>query len=166
MKPLRRLAVGLLWALAAAPAGAGEHPACTRLDYDYHALDSAALRAAAATCRSPAMARLNLHRAYARDLTDLYAAYRGRLPAPHAARALEAFRIYLALAELLASQRPQPAPRLAAELNRGYEFARQVVELRLTGQDLRADWLEFQHRHGLPDPARGGLPLRTERPAR
>ncbi len=144
MKRSIRTAIGLPLALVAGLAAAGEHPACLRLDFEYQHLDSGALRQIAATCRDPAMARLNAHRAYARDLLALYAQYRDRLGDDRTARAIESYRLYTTLAELIARQRHQPAPQLAAELNLGYAFAREVVELRLTGQDLRADWLEFQ----------------------
>ncbi len=111
---------------------ASEPQACRDLDYDYSSLNAAELGLIASACRQEAMARLYYNRAYSADLVARpVSAGLSSLPDAH--------RLYMGMVEAFAPHwYPDERARLDF-LNRQYEEATSLVELRLRQQGLLAE---------------------------
>jgi hypothetical protein len=121
-------------------------PACGRPAEPYAQHAAEVLRAIAASCATPEIARLFNNRARHRELLSelrIMAGVERAGPDDGTAR-LEAYRIFIALAEALAWRGPpQPADEATIRhLNAAYERATEVAELRLRGYDRVADHRE------------------------
>lgn len=130
-----------------------EHPACTQLPFDFTVLESQTLRSIATSCQSRAFQNLNYNRAYYQDLQSGFSAYstmgflsatRNRNPGKHG----RAYGMYIQLAEAFAPNAGGSVYQQAELLNRVYEDANEIAELRLKGYQSRADWLEAHRPRG------------------
>ncbi len=122
----------------------GEPEACRDPDFDYSALDSAALGRIASACRDSEVARLYYNRAYYAGL------FEGRLTAddPHLVQLAASHRIYMGMIEAFAREWfPEREARLRF-LNAQYERMSTIAELRLRRYHLQE-----------PPVASGALPL-------
>lgn len=125
-----------------------EPEACHVVPYDFSKHSSADLRELSAVCSLQVFKDLNLHRAYYTDLQADFASFKTldfdspymRLnPRRHA----RAYRMFIHLAEAFGANSANSAQKRAEILNRVYEEANDIAELRLKGYKSRADWLEL-----------------------
>ena len=132
-----------LTALACVDHAAAEHPACVRPEADFSKTSPSALRDIAATCENPEVERLFFNRAYARDLQADYHTYLKLIPfrwidsQDHVN--FNAYRMFLSLAEAFSIQLIDRQEQRITWLNRAYEQANEIAELRMKGNDRVAD---------------------------
>lgn len=102
------------------------------------------LRAIAASCSQVELSDLYYNRAYFEELHDsLVSLSRISLQGSGSGgMSPDAFRIYIALTELMAEKRIRDPLQRARILNRSYDEVLEVTELRLKGFDLTANRLE------------------------
>lgn len=134
------IAIGLSVMFFGHVAHADEHPACWDIDISGIASHPSAMREIAASCKTPAVARLYYNRAHHHELHQR-SSFLSRLISFHGDRT-SSYRMYMALVESLAPVWfPDPAQRVDA-LNQEYERVAEVTELRMKGFDRLADALE------------------------
>lgn len=128
------------------PASAAQHPACGFGQGLETILSARLYREIAASCEDPDTADLYYNRAY---FVELLERYRTTLRLETASgqedlKNYHTYRIFIGLTEALAQRQLAGPPRQADWLNRVYERASEIAELRLRGYELQANRLEQQ----------------------
>jgi len=143
MKRRNRLGLWIVLATVASSGTATAGGGCLGAEWQRSA-SSAELREQAATCDSKEGATLLYNRAYHLDLLGRYRSVLRLQPGSgqEDSRHYHAYRIFIGLTEAFAAQRGDRDAPPAALLNRVYDRATEIAELRLRGYDLRANRLE------------------------
>lgn len=123
---------------------ASELPACFSYSYSIELNDADELRSVAATCPIDSLSNLYANRAYHQELVIMNVPHQGvqRLGSDDLGRALDSYRLYIALIEVFAPRVNADIAATVAAMNRGYEHAAEVFELRFLGYGQRANWIE------------------------
>ena len=140
-----RIVVTIVGFLISPMAGAEEHPACRNPLADYSNLSSAELSRIAISCQSSAVAELFLNRASQNELEELDRVYSSLIPFQDRGdrHHFDSYKMFISLVEVFAgNSRQNRDQKRVEELNKVYDLAGEIAELRLRGYDLQANALE------------------------
>ncbi|MCB1735132.1 MAG: hypothetical protein H6981_02585 [Gammaproteobacteria bacterium] len=140
---IKRPLIALTSLLFAHVANGAQNAACLTPDADFSKTSPIALRAIATSCENPDIERLFYNRAYASDLQADYHTYLKLIPYRRIDSQdqvnFNAYRMFLGLAEAFSTQVNGTEGDRIAWLNRAYEQANELAELRMKGYDRIAD---------------------------
>ena len=119
---------------------AGEHPACSDIDYPYQHQPPEELHDIARSCAPGAVADLLYARARHAELMADHALMKRleRIQRSRSDWSTEEDQVFLSLVEVFSAQFDLPAAQRASVLTAAFEHLNELAELRLRGYDLQA----------------------------